>query len=152
MQIKLISVSFICDLGIASDGSNIPSSTLKAKFLDELESNKGALEDLAKVLKINSTRYAYETVHELVSGYEERSGQQLSLKKWKYIFRKLGCLDYFHQHVAADQRGVATDMDNVNCNPSSAAKQRSRKDCDASVGVDIPEMQDQSFDESRGTG
>ena len=124
----------ICDLGLTEDGSSIPLDTLKAKILDLFESNDISLEDLAKVLRIDTTRYV--TVRELISNYEERFGQ-LSLKKWKYILRRLGYLEYFQQHVVADQIMADVtdidDLDDLNDEPSQAAtKQWSRNDFGAS--------------------
>ena len=107
---------------------------MKAKILDLLESDDSCLEGLGKVLRIDTTRYV--TVDELVRNYEERFGQ-LSLKKWRYILRRLGYLEYFQQHVAADQMMAdATDiddLDDLNDEPSQAAtKQWSRNDFGAS--------------------
>ncbi|XP_078374624.1 uncharacterized protein LOC144658148 isoform X2 [Oculina patagonica] len=117
--------------GLPDDGSSFPPVTLKAKFLDLLESGDKSLEALAKVLRIDISRYG-DTVCELVSNYEQRFGQ-LSLRKWKYILQRLGYLEYFQQHVAADQ--IITDatdiddLDDLDDEPSQAvAKQWSRNE------------------------
>lgn len=99
---------------------------------------------LPKVLKLDTIHYT--TIFEAISNYEECCGQ-LSLDKWKDILQQLGYLDYFNQHVAANQTApiaAATDMDNVNCNGYLVA----RNNCNApaaSQPVDN-QPQDQSCD------
>jgi len=78
----------------------LPSSTLKAQFLDLLESDESSFKVLAKVFRIDITQYA--TVCDLVANYEERFGELL-LANWKDILKRLGYLEYFEQHVDADQ-------------------------------------------------
>jgi len=101
---------------------------LKAQFLDLLESDESSLKRLAKVLKIHVDITQYATVRELVGNYEDRFGE-LSLDKWKYILKWLGYLEYFQQHVAADQFiADVTDIEDLNDKPPVATVQWPRHD------------------------
>lgn len=91
---------------------------MKEELLTLIESEERSVEVLAKVLKIDTARYA--TVHELVSNYEECCGQ-VSLDTWKYVLQQLGYLEYFQQLVVANQMiADVTDIDDLDDEPSLA--------------------------------
>ena len=78
------------------------------------------------MLRIDITRYA--TVRELVGNYEERFGE-LSLNKWRFILKRLGHLEFFQQHVVADQFiADLTDIEDLDDKPSVATVQWPRHD------------------------
>ena len=136
--------------------ANFPSSTLKEKLLDLLQSQKGALESLANLVLMRSD-HTHATVHELVGHYEENSGP-LSLEMWKYLFKRLGLAKYFDELMAVDERTLMVDvtaMDNVDFEyqtpPSRQLSTKTRNDSINSPGKSMPrDQQDQSSDDSSG--
>lgn len=72
------------------------------------------------MLKINTAQCA--TVCELISHYEHRFGV-LSLRKWKYILKKLGFEENFQRLMAAEKMIVDDigDMDDIIDGPFLAA-------------------------------
>ena len=80
-------------------------TSLKEQFLKLLESKEDALEEMSNILKIESTVAQYATVREHVKSYEECCGQ-LSLDEWENILAHFGFGKYYHQCLAAHQRGL----------------------------------------------
>lgn len=72
------------------------------------------------MLRIDTTQYA--TVCELISHYEHCFGV-LSLRKWKYILKKLGYEEHFQRLMAAEKMIVDDigDMDDIIDSPFLAA-------------------------------
>lgn len=92
-----------------------------------LESDRGSLDGLGKVLRIDTTQY--KTVCEFVASYEGKYGQ-LSLDKWRSIFQHLGYLEDFEKLLATDQMllmGHMHALDNCDCS-SVAANQSTGND------------------------
>lgn len=86
--------------------------------MDLLESDERSFKVLAKVFRIDITRYA--TVRELIGNYQEQFGE-LSLANWKDILKRLGYLEYFEQHVVADQFiAEVTDIEDLDDKSSLA--------------------------------